>query len=57
MMTTARPDDASACSLATFVCVFFLGPGLLSGGLACIGPADGEAATQEISIGAGSGQA
>jgi hypothetical protein len=51
------PDHASACSLATFVCVFFLGPALLSGGLASIGPADGEAATQEFSIGAGSGKA
>jgi hypothetical protein len=30
---------------------------LLSGGLASIGPADGEAATQEFSIGAGSGKA
>jgi hypothetical protein len=29
----------------------------LSGGLASIGPADGEAATQEFSIGAGSGKA
>src|SRR5947209_17767346 len=49
MMTTGRPDHASACSLATFVCVFFLGPALLSGGLASVGPADGEAATQECS--------
>src|SRR6516165_7220277 len=57
MMTTGRPNHASACSLATFVCVFFLGPALLRGGLASIGPADGEAATQEFSIGAGSGQA
>jgi hypothetical protein len=43
--------------LATFDCVFFLGPALLRGGLAAIGPAGGEAATQEFSIGAGSGQA
>jgi hypothetical protein len=42
---------------ATFVCVFFLGPALLSDGLASIGPADAEAATQEFSIGAGSGKA
>jgi hypothetical protein len=34
-------------SLATFVCVFFLEPALLSGGLASIGPADGEAAMQD----------
>jgi hypothetical protein len=47
----------SACSLATFACVFFLGPALFSGGLASIGPADGEAATQEFSIGAGRGKA
>jgi hypothetical protein len=32
-------------------------PALLSGGLASIGPADGEAAMQEFSIGAGSGKA
>jgi hypothetical protein len=32
-------------------------PALLSGGLASIGPADGEAATQEFSIGAGGGKA
>ena len=57
MMTTGRPDHASACSLATFDCVFFLAPALLSGGLASIGPADGEPATQEFSIGAGSGKA
>ena len=57
MVTTGRPDHASACSLATFVCVFFLGPALLSGRLASIGTADGEAATQEFSIGAGRGQA
>jgi len=57
MVTIGRPDHASACSLATFDCVFFLGPALLSGGLASIGPADGEAATQEFSIGAGSGKA
>src|SRR5439155_11313981 len=41
---------ASAGSLATFGCVFFLGPALLSGGLASIGPAGGGAATQEFSI-------
>lgn len=52
-----RPDHASACSLATFACVFFLGPALLSGVLTSIGPADGEAATQEFSIGAGNGKA
>ncbi|MDB5310048.1 MAG: hypothetical protein JWO38_4250 [Gemmataceae bacterium] len=52
-----RPDHASACPLATFVCVFLLGPSLLGGGLASIGPADGEAATQEFSIGARSGKA
>jgi hypothetical protein len=48
-------------NLATYdaikTCVFFLGSALLRGGLASIGPADGEAATQEFSIGAGSGQA
>jgi hypothetical protein len=32
-------------------------PALLSGGLVSIGPAGGEAATQEFSIGAGSGKA
>ena len=37
--------------------ILFLAPALLSGGLASIGPADREAATQEFSIGAGSGQA
>ena len=57
MVTIGRPDHASACSLATFDCVFFLGPALLGGGLASIGTADGEAATQEFSIGAGSGKA
>src|SRR5581483_8666147 len=57
MVTTGRPDHASACLLATFVCVFFLGPALLRGGLASIGPAGGEAAKQEFSIGAGSGKA
>jgi hypothetical protein len=56
-VTTVRPDHASAGSLATFVCAFVLGPALLRGGLAAIGPADGEAATQEFSIGAGSGKA
>ena len=40
-----------------FPCVFFFGPALISGGLASIGPADGEAAMQEFSIGAGSGKA
>ena len=57
MVTIGRPDHASACSCARFDCVFFLGPALLRGGLASIGPADGEAATQEFSIGAGRGQA
>jgi hypothetical protein len=57
MVRIGRPDHARACSLVTFVCVFFLGPALLSGGLASIGPADGEAATQEFSIGAGRGKA
>jgi hypothetical protein len=57
MMTTGRPDHAIDCSLATFVRVSLLGPALLSGGLASIGPAKGEAATQEFSIGAGSGKA
>jgi hypothetical protein len=56
-MMTGRPDHASAWSLATLVCVFFLGPALLSGGFASIGPAVGEAAAQEFSIGAGSGKA
>jgi hypothetical protein len=32
-------------------------PALLNVGLASIGPADGEAATQEFSIGAGRGKA
>ncbi len=40
-----------------FVGVFFPGPALLNRGLASTGPADGEAATQEFSIGAGSGKA
>jgi hypothetical protein len=57
MVMTGRPDHASACSLATFVCVVFLGPALLRGGLASIGPADREATTQEFSIGAGRGKA
>jgi hypothetical protein len=35
----------------------FLGPALLSGGLASLGPADGEAATQEFSIGSASWRA
>ena len=39
------------------ICIFFLGTELLHGGLASIGPADGEAATQEFLIGAGRGQA
>jgi hypothetical protein len=43
--------------LDTFVCAFFLGAALLRGGLASIGPADGEAATQEFAIGPCSGKA
>jgi hypothetical protein len=35
----------------------FLGPALQSGGLVSIAPADGKAAAQEFSIGAGSGKA
>ncbi len=57
MVTTGRPDHANACSLATFVCVFFLAAGVTQWGFAFIGPADGEAATQEFSIGAGGGKA
>ena len=57
MMTAGTPDHASACSLATFVYVFFPGPSLLNGRLASIWPTRGEAAMQEFSIGAGSGQA
>lgn len=45
---------AHACSLPPFVCIFFLGLALLRGGLAFSGPADGEAMTQEFSVGEGS---
>jgi hypothetical protein len=47
--------DAAAGQPVT-VCLFYLGLALLGGWLASIGPADGEAATQEFSIGAGSGK-
>jgi hypothetical protein len=52
----AKPATTPA-GFATFVYVVFLGPRLLRGGLASIGPADGEAAMQEFPIGAGSGKA
>jgi hypothetical protein len=53
-------DDVNPAENRTFGGIihdWFLGPALLGGGLASIGPADGEAATQEFSIGAGSGKA
>jgi hypothetical protein len=55
-----KPGQRPTCSrppLFSRILKLPLVPALLGGGLASIGPADSEAATQEFAIGAGSGQA